>query len=76
MGVYVKEQVPVPITAVRVGADIPAADRPRFEYLRTGSPAFADYVKLASHRADYGVPSPGADLCAVPVPVRKVEAKG
>ena len=64
-----------PITAVRIATDIPAADRPRFEYLRTGSPAFADYVKLASHRADYGVPSPGADLCAVPVPVRKVEPK-
>jgi peptidylprolyl isomerase len=75
MGVYGKEQVPVPITAVRIGTDIPAADRPRFEYLRTGSSAFADYVKLASHRADYGVPSPGADLCAVPVPVRRVELK-
>jgi peptidylprolyl isomerase len=71
MGVYAKDQVPVPITAVRVAADMPAAERPRFEYLRTGSAAFADYVQLASHRADYGVPSPGADLCAVPVPVRK-----
>jgi peptidylprolyl isomerase len=75
MGVYSKDQVPVPITAVRVATDIPTADRPRFEYLRTSSPAFADYVKLASHRADYGVPSPGADLCAVSVPVRKVERK-
>ena len=75
MGVYAKDQAPVPITAVRIATDIPTADRPRFEYLRTESPAFADYVKLASHRADYGVPSPGAELCAVPVPVRKVEAK-
>jgi len=71
MGVYAKDQVATPITAVRIAADIPAAERPRFEYLRTGSPAFADYVQLASHRADYGVPSPGAALCAVPVPVRK-----
>lgn len=71
MGVYAKDQAPVAITAVRIASDMPAADRPRFEYLRTGSPAFADYVKLASHRADYGVPSPGADLCAVPVPLRK-----
>lgn len=76
MGVYAKDQVATPITAVRVASDIPTADRPRFEYLRTGSPAFADYVKLASHRADYGVPSPGADLCAVPVPVRKLDTKG
>jgi len=74
MGVYAKDQVPVPIAKVRVAADMPAAERPRFEYLRTSSSAFADYVQLASHRADYGVPSPGADLCAVPVPVRKKKA--
>jgi peptidylprolyl isomerase len=74
MGVYAKDQVPVAITAVRIAADMPATERPRFEYLRTGSAAFADYVQLASHRADYGVPSPGADLCAVPVPVRKKKA--
>ena len=72
MGVYAKDQMPTPIAAVRIAADMPAEERPRFEYLRTGSPAFADYVQLASHRADYGVPSPGADLCAVPVPIRKV----
>ena len=71
MGVYAKDQAPIPITAVRIAADIPAAERPRFEYLNTVSTAFADYVQLGSHRADYGVPSPGADLCAVPVPIRK-----
>jgi peptidylprolyl isomerase len=75
MGVYAKDQAATPITAVRIASDMPVAERPRFEYLRTGSPAFADYVQLASHRADYGVPSPGADLCAVPVPVRKVGSK-
>ena len=71
MGVYAKDQVPTPIVGVHIAADMSAAQRPRFEYLGTGSPPFADYVQLASHRADYGVPSPGADLCAVPVPVRK-----
>jgi peptidylprolyl isomerase len=71
MGVYAKDQAPTPIVAVRIAADMPAAERPRFEFLRTGSPAFADYVQLASHRADYGVASPGAALCAVPVPIRK-----
>ena len=74
MGVYAKDQAPVAITAVRIASDMPAADRPRFEYLRTKSPAFADYVQLASHRADYGVPSPGAALCSVSVPVRKKKA--
>jgi len=74
MGVYAKDQAPIPLKAVRIAADMPAAERPRFEYLNTVSPAFADYVQHASHRADYGIPSPGADLCAVPVPVRKKKA--
>jgi peptidylprolyl isomerase len=74
MGIYAKDQVATPITAVRIAADMPSADRPRFEYLRSESPAFADYVQLASHRADYGVPSPGAALCSVSVPVRKKKA--
>lgn len=73
-GVYAKDQVPLPIVSVQVASDMAAGERPRFQYLKTGSAAFADYVQLASHRADYGVASPGADLCAVPVPVRKAPA--
>ena len=75
MGVYAQDQAPVPIVSVKIASDMPAASRPRFEYLKTDSGPFADYVELASHRADYGVPSPGAALCAVPVPVRKVEPR-
>jgi hypothetical protein len=40
--------------------------------MKSGSAAFAEYVVLASHRRDYGVGSPGAALCAIPVPIRKV----
>lgn len=72
MGVYAKNQVPTPIASVRIAADLPAVERPRFEVMKSGSKAFAEYVELASHRRDYGVPSPGAALCAVPVPIRKV----
>jgi peptidylprolyl isomerase len=75
MGVYGKEQTPVAILSVKIAEDMPAAARPRFEYMRTDSASFAEYVELASHRRDYGVPSPGAALCAVPVPVRKAEAR-
>jgi peptidylprolyl isomerase len=75
MGVYAKDQAPIPIVSVKIAEDMPAASRPRFEYLKTDSVPFAQYVELASHRRDYGVPSPGAALCAVPVPVRKVEPR-
>ena len=75
MGVYAKDQPPVAILSVKIAEDMPADARPRFEYLKTDSAPFAEYVELASHRRDYGVPSPGAALCAVPVPVRKVEPK-
>ena len=39
--------------------------------MKQTSAAFAEYLELASHREDYGVGSPGAALCAIPVPVRK-----
>jgi hypothetical protein len=39
--------------------------------MKQTSAAFAEYLELASHRKDYGVGSPGAALCAIPVPVRK-----
>lgn len=72
MGVYAKDQTPTPILSVRMAADMPPADRPRYEVMKSGSAAFAEYVDLASHRRDYGVGSPGAALCAIPVPIRKV----
>ncbi len=65
----------VPILSVRIGAE--ARDLPRFEYLSTESDSFAAYAHSRANRQDdfYKVPAGGADICNVPVPIRRVGAK-
>ena len=64
-----------PILRVRLAADLPAKDRPHYQVMRTGTPAFAAWMKA---RID---PAPGfyvrqppkvLDVCLAPVPARLV----
>jgi peptidylprolyl isomerase len=73
LGFYKDPKTYVPIAQVRIAADIPVAERPRFEYMDTSSPSFARYKAARGHRRDefYETSALGADLCNVPVPVRK-----
>jgi hypothetical protein len=61
----------VPILSVRLASELP--DAPRFEYLDTGSESFARYVDARANRRDpfFIVPAGGADICNLPVPVRR-----
>ena len=43
-------ETPIPIRTVRVAADLPAAERPRFEVLRTDRPAFDAFVTGRANR--------------------------
>ena len=54
-------------------ATMPAAERPSYEYLDTGSASFAAYLRVRANRNDdfYIRPAGGVDLCNVKVPVRK-----
>ncbi|MGH6705648.1 MAG: peptidylprolyl isomerase [Sphingomicrobium sp.] len=72
LGFYKERSSDVPIARARLAADLPAADRPRFEYL-TG-PSFAAYLHARKNRQDdfFIRPAGGADLCNVNVPVRAV----
>ncbi|WP_336980945.1 peptidylprolyl isomerase [Altererythrobacter fulvus] len=65
----------VPILSVRIGAE--ARNLPRFEYLSTDSDSFAAYAHSRANRQDefYKVPAGGADICNVPVPIRRVLAQ-
>ena len=69
-------ETPIPIARIRVAADIPAAERPRFEAMRTDTPAFSAYVTGRANRGGtfFQVPAGGVDLCNVNVPVRRVPA--
>jgi peptidylprolyl isomerase len=66
-------ETPIPIRAIRIAADMPEADRPRFEVMRTDTPTFAAYLRGRANRGGefFRVPAGGVDLCNVNVPVRR-----
>lgn len=71
LGFYEKEEERVPILSVRLGNA--AKDVPVFEYLGTESESFAAYADARANRRDpfFNVPAGGADICNIPVPVRR-----
>jgi peptidylprolyl isomerase len=73
LGFYKDKAQYVPIASIRLASDLPAAERPAYEYLDTASASFASYLKLRANRFDdfYIRPAGGVDLCNVQVPVRK-----
>lgn len=64
---------PIPIRSIRIAADMPAAQRPRFEYLKTDSAAFGLYLTGRANRGGtfFNRPAGGVDICNAPVPVRR-----
>ncbi len=76
LGFYTEEEAELrtPILSVRVASDIPEFPQPTFEYLSTESETFAKYAEARANRRDpfFIVPAGGADICNIPVPVRRV----
>ncbi|WP_129791944.1 peptidylprolyl isomerase [Sphingosinicella sp. CPCC 101087] len=68
-----KGERPVPIRSTRLASDLPEAERPRFEAMRTDTEAFSAYVTGRANRGGtfFDVPAGGVDLCNVNVPVRR-----
>ena len=73
LGFYKDKSSYAPIANIRLASDMPAAERPAYEYMDTASASFASYLKLRANRHDdfYIRPAGGVDLCNVQVPVRK-----
>jgi peptidylprolyl isomerase len=71
LGFYEKEEERVPILSVRLGNEVQSA--PAFEYLDTESDSFAAYADARANRRDpfFNVPAGGADICNIPVPIRR-----
>src|SRR3954462_9373884 len=69
LGFYKDKAQYVPIAAIRLASDMPAAERPSFEYMDTGSATFAAYLRVRANRKDdfYIRPAGGVDLCNVQV---------
>ncbi len=72
MGFYVAPQQPIPITRARLLADIPAAERPALEVLRTDTATWAALVQASRHaRGGWAVHSPlHSNICNRSVPTR------
>jgi cyclophilin family peptidyl-prolyl cis-trans isomerase len=71
LGFYENEDERVPILSVRLGNA--AKDVPAFEYLSTDSKSFAAYADARANRRDafFNIPAGGADICNIPVPIRR-----
>jgi peptidylprolyl isomerase len=73
LGFYKEERQHVPIAAIRLANQLPAAERPSFQFMDTSSASFAAYVRGRANRKDdfFIRPAGGVDLCNAPVPVRR-----
>ncbi len=72
MGFYADPAQRTPIVSIQRATDVPAAQRPKLQVLRTDSKTFADTVEARRNRVDdfYKRPAGHIDLCNIPVPVR------
>lgn len=73
LGMY-KEGAPrAAILSARMASDMPAADRPAFDLMRSDSPSFADWLTTrANRRDDFFIRPAGAlDICNALPPVRE-----
>ncbi len=72
IGFYQTPAERIPILSMKVAADLPAAQRTRFQALRTDSASFAAVVQNRRFRHDawYKVAAGRIDVCNLPLPVR------
>jgi cyclophilin family peptidyl-prolyl cis-trans isomerase len=73
MGFYDKQEQFIPITAVRVAADVPEAERSHIEVMRTEAPIYQSVVEAQRNRGGpwTKVAAGYVDLCNAPIPVRE-----
>lgn len=72
MGFYTAAETPLPITSIRLAADVPASERSNLEVIRTDSATFAALTESRRNRPDdfFKVKAGRIDLCNVPIAVR------
>ncbi len=73
LGFYEQPEQRMPIKLVRMAADVPEAERNKFEVMRTDSAAYQAVVDAQRHRGGpWNKVSPGKiDLCGATIPVRE-----
>ena len=73
LGFYETPKERTKIRSIRLGAEVKGL--PTYEYLSTESQSFAAYADARANRRDafFIRPAGGADICNIPVPVRRVK---
>ncbi len=73
LGLYEDPKQYVGIATARLASDLPAAERPRYQYRNPSSARFKLWVTARENREPpfFNVPSGGADICNAMPPVRK-----
>jgi len=73
LGFYKEPAQHIAIARVRLASDMPPAERPSFEALRSASDSFSRFVTGRANRGGdfFNRPAGGVDLCNAAVPVRK-----
>ncbi len=76
LGFYATPAHRTVIESVRLAADLPPAQRPAVQVLRTDSPTFAALIEAQRNRHDafYTVPAGHIDLCSIDIPARETTA--
>lgn len=74
LGFYATAQERTGIATIRLGSTV--ADLPAYQVLSTDSTSFVRYAEARANRRDdfFIRPAGGADICNVPVPVRRAKA--
>ena len=72
MGMYATAAERVPIVSVRLASDLPATDRPRFEYRAADNPRFAAMIAAKVTPKPPTVGLGGLDVCDVPLATRRM----
>ncbi|WP_298021972.1 peptidylprolyl isomerase [uncultured Parasphingopyxis sp.] len=76
LGFYEDPTQRVPIDSVRLASELPEAERPRFEVMRTDGDIFRRYVEARANRMGWFIRPAGAvDVCNVNLPIRRVVAE-
>ena len=72
LGFYTRPSERVTISSIRLASELPAAERPRFDYLSTTGTTWPRYVAARRNRElpFFIRPADAADVCNIPVPVR------
>jgi len=72
LGFYEKADQRVPLKAVRLAADVPAAERTQLELFRTDTLAFQELVESRRNRREewFQAQAGHIEICNVPLPVR------